>query len=57
MVEAFCAYAIAAGAPGVHVVTGAGMRNVGFYERLGFAEIVRFDWSGRPLVMLGRRLG
>ena len=26
-----------ADAPGLHVVTGEGMRNVGFYERLGFA--------------------
>ncbi len=57
LVESFCIHARAAGAPGVHVVTGAGMRNVGFYQRWGFAEVVRFDWNGRPLVLLGRRLG
>lgn len=57
LVEAFCAHARAGGVPGVHVVTGAGMRNVGFYGRVGFEEIVRFEWNGRTLVMLGRRLG
>lgn len=57
LVEAFCAHAHAAGAPGVHVVTGEGMRNVGFYRRLGFDEVLRFDWDGRHLVMLGRLLG
>jgi GNAT superfamily N-acetyltransferase len=57
LVEAFCAHAGAAGVAGVHVVTGEGMRNVRFYERMGFSQIVRFDWSGRGLLMLGRKLG
>lgn len=56
LVEAFCAHAAAQGAPGVHVVTGEGMRNVGFYRRLGFEEVAGFGWNGRPLVMLARQL-
>lgn len=57
LIEAFCGHAAACGAPGVHVVTGRGMRNVAFYLRNGFAELAEAPWNGRTLVMLGRRLG
>lgn len=56
LLEAFCAHATALGAPGVHVVTGQGMRNVGFYTRNGFVQVGEAMWNGRPLVMLGRPL-
>lgn len=56
LIEAFCAEARARGAPGVHIVTGAGLRNVGFYERNGFREVGRALSNGKPVVMLGRRL-
>lgn len=56
LVAAFAAHAAEHAAPGVHVITGAGARNVGFYARCGFAEVHQFDWIGRPLVMLGRLL-
>ncbi len=56
LLEAFCAHATARGAPGVHVVTGQGMRNVGFYTRNGFAQVAEAMWNDRPLVMLGRPL-
>jgi GNAT superfamily N-acetyltransferase len=56
LIETFNAQAAAAGCPGVHVVTGFGVRNVGFYLREGFREIARFDWQGSPLVMLGKDL-
>ena len=56
LVNAFCTHAAAHGAPGVHVVTGQGMRNVGFYTRNGFLPVADIVWNGRPLVMLGRRL-
>ena len=46
-----------AGAPGMHVVTSANSRNVAFYARNGFAEIVRASVGGRELVFLGRKLG
>ena len=56
LVEAFCAHARAAGAPGVHVFTGRGMRNVRFYETAGFAEVGAVAWNGSEIVMLGRGL-
>ena len=56
LVQAFAVHASQLGAPGVHIVTGAAARNVGFYRRCGFHEVRDFDWSGRPLVMLGRKL-
>ena len=56
LLEAFCANASAAGAPGVHVFTGRGLRNVQFYVRAGFVEVGSVTWNSRELVMLGRRL-
>ena len=57
LLSAFCRSAAQAGITGVHVVTGAGMRNVGFYARNGFAEVAQTDWNGKQVVMLGRLLG
>lgn len=57
LVAVFCADAARAGAPGVHVVTGAGSRNVGFYERNGFRALARDVFNGHEVVLLGRRLG
>jgi GNAT superfamily N-acetyltransferase len=56
LIEAFAARAAAAGAAGMHVVTGAGMRNVRFYERCGFAERGRTSWNGHEIVFLARAL-
>lgn len=56
LIEAFAARAAGAGAPGMHVVTGRAMRNVGFYRRCGFAEEGSATWNGREIVLLGRRL-
>ena len=42
--------------PGVHVVTGLGARNVGFYNRNGFLEVARAKAGSHDLVLLGRRL-
>ncbi len=56
LIEAFAAHAARAGCPGVHVVTGGGMRNVGFYRRNGFVEVADAPWNGRTVVMLARRL-
>ena len=38
LIEAFAGHAKRAGAPGMHAVTGKGMRNVRFYIRCGFTE-------------------
>jgi GNAT superfamily N-acetyltransferase len=56
LVEVFAAHARRAGAPGMHVVTGKGMRNVRFYQRSGFAERGTAPWKGGEIVFLGREL-
>lgn len=56
LVTAFAEHAAAHGAPGVHVVTVANARNVGFYDRCGFVDVRQFCWADRRLVMLGRLL-
>ena len=57
LVSAFLDDARAAGCPGVHVVTGRGMRNVVFYERAGFREHGHAVWNGSALVFLAQSLG
>jgi GNAT superfamily N-acetyltransferase len=56
LIESFAAHAAAAGAPGMHVVTGEGMRNTAFYRRCGFEPVAWAEWNGRRLAFLGRRL-
>ena len=56
LIETFAATARRAGAPGVHAVTGRGMRNVGFYQRCGFLERGSALWNGGEIVFLGRSL-
>lgn len=53
LVAAFAADVRAAGLPGMHVVTAPSARNVGFYARLGFTEVARTLWLGKPVVLLG----
>jgi GNAT superfamily N-acetyltransferase len=55
LIEAFAAHASTAGAPGMHVVTGASARNVRFYAACGFSEVGRLK-SAKPIVFLGRHL-
>lgn len=52
LVERFATDCAAAGLAGVHAVTAPGLRNVGFYTRLGFTEAV----PRPPLLFLGRPL-
>jgi ribosomal protein S18 acetylase RimI-like enzyme len=56
LIEAFCARLRADQCPGVHVVTGATMRNVSFYQRLGFREIARAPRGISAVLFLGRDL-
>lgn len=56
LVGAFERHAALRGAPGVHVITGAGMRNIGFYERIGYHEIGRTPRGAGHVVMLAKRL-
>lgn len=54
LISRFVADVAAAGLPGVHVVTGAGLRNVGFYRQNGFDFVHRFVWNDKDLAFLGR---
>ena len=54
LVEAFVDEVRRVGLPGVHVVTGQGVRNVTFYERLGFIERGHLTTNGKTVVFLGR---
>jgi GNAT superfamily N-acetyltransferase len=56
LVDTFADQARTAGAPGVHVVTARGMRNVGFYLSNGFLERGAIEIDGRELLFLGRDL-
>lgn len=56
LVDTFAQHAEASGAPGVHVVTGRGMRNVGFYLSNGFRELGVHAAAGHELLFLGRAL-
>ena len=56
LIAAFVGHAAELGSPGVHVVTGEGLRNVGFYERLGFARQGVAPWRAGQVVLLGRKI-
>ncbi len=56
LIEAFCTEARRRGAPGVHVVTGAGARNAAFYARNGFLERGSAQANGKPVLFLARDL-
>jgi len=56
LIDTFAVDAARTGAPGVHVVTGAGARNIGFYVRSGFHELGRARSGTYEVVFLGRRL-
>lgn len=56
LIAAFGDRAQRAGAPGMHVVTGKGMRNVRFYERCGFSQKAAASRDGREILLLGKSL-
>lgn len=56
LIDRFAKDAARAGAPGVHVVTGAQARNISFYARNGFRELDRATSNANEVVFLGRRL-
>lgn len=57
LVSRFCNEAGRAGAPGVHVVTSRGARNVRFYERNGFHEAGVMGEGAKEVVFLAKALG
>jgi len=56
LVAAFVAHCRTCIAPGVHLVTAAGARNVSFYRRQGFDREIARKAGDRALLFLGRRL-
>lgn len=56
LVARFAAATEHQGLPGLHVVTGAGMRNLRFYERIGFRRIASTRRGGGEVVFLGHDL-
>lgn len=56
LIARFVAEVRAAGAPGVHVVTGEGARNIGFYGRNGFHQAGRAQQGAARVVFLARDL-
>ncbi|HKK47806.1 MAG TPA: GNAT family N-acetyltransferase [Alkalispirochaeta sp.] len=61
LVAELSAAVAAHGAPGIHLVTSAGARNVSFYRRNGFVEEVQRPLASgggqaEPLLFLGKRL-
>lgn len=56
LVERFCGDAREADARGVHVITGRGARNVGFYAHNGFVERGVTGEGAAEVVFLGRAL-
>lgn len=56
LVQRFMRDAAEAGAPGVHIVTSRGARNVGFYTRNGFTEKCATGEGLREVVFLGREI-
>src|SRR5262245_17836405 len=50
LIQAFATRAAEARAPGLHVITARGMRNVRFYTRCGFNELGAASWNGRDVV-------
>lgn len=57
LVARFCSDAAKAGAPGVHVVTSRGARNVRFYERNGFLQEGAQGEGPKEVVFLAKALG
>ncbi len=56
LIERFATEAGKAGAPGVHVVTSRGARNIAFYNRNGFVEAGAHGADEREVVFLARAL-
>lgn len=54
LVEMFLSDIAKRGVSGVHVVTGAGARNVSFYERVGFHEAARTTQANTEVIFLAR---
>jgi GNAT superfamily N-acetyltransferase len=54
LIARFIEYARRAGAPGIHVTTSRGARNVTFYERLGFEERGATGEGDREILFLAQ---
>ena len=57
LIDAFAVRAAETGAPGMHVVTARGARNVRFYARCGLTELGAAPWNGGQVAFLAKSLG
>ncbi len=56
LIDTFAGIVRVAGLPGLHVTTGRGMRNVGFYLGRGFREIAALERDGGAMLFLGLKV-
>jgi GNAT superfamily N-acetyltransferase len=56
LIEAFAAQASTVRAPGMHIVTNEGARNIRFYERNNFRILSTTYSNGARVVFMGRQL-
>lgn len=56
LIQAFEEHLRGQGVNGLHLITSATARNVGFYLKNGFAHKVEKLWNGRPILFLGKKL-
>ena len=56
LIHAFGEHVRQSGGGGMHIVTGAQMRNAGFYRQCGFRDIACTQWNGRQLLLLGKNV-
>ena len=56
LIEAFAAQASSIQAPGMHIVTNEGTRNIRFYERNDFRILSMTCWNNARVVFMGRKL-
>lgn len=56
LIEAFARHASECQVAGVHLVTGAAARNIGFYRRCGFEPLRETQWNGSAVLFMGCEL-
>jgi ribosomal protein S18 acetylase RimI-like enzyme len=56
LVEGYCKDLKKMGIIGVHIVTSPDAANIGFYQRLGFDQVVKREFNQMTLLFMGRLL-
>lgn len=56
LLSAFESHCLSKGVKGVHLITASSARNVGFYQKNGYIEVMHSGESPNTLVLLGKKL-